>query len=498
MAETPRPEQPTPPQGGHEAQRVSDADRDEVVTLLREHVVEGRLTLDEFSERVGRALQAVTRPDLDAVLRDLPGARLPEPATTAAAAPRDSRRWHVAVMSGHSTRGRWRIGRKTTAVAVMGGCDLDLRRAEIDGPEVNISAVAFWGGINVIVPEGFDVELRGFSFMGGRSIRLRDVPIVPGSPRIVVRGFAVMGGIDVKSRSSRSSREAARAIADSALGVVDALTARAGPGVEPIDLSELKRQIKRELKTQGRTHRHGSPSQGSRKAATGATPPPPMPPMPSTPQSTPQSMPQSTPQSMPQSMPSTPPTPPSSGSTTAREPEPASNAIVSDGTVTILFCDMVDYAGKTERLGDQVSRQLLRDHHQLVREALVSHGGREINVQGDGFMLAFAGVARALRCAMDIQRSFHAYTPPPGGEPIAVHIGVHTGDAVAEGDDFLGYTVIVASRLADAAEPGEILVSAISEQLVAGSGEFIFSGHRETHLKGMTRAQLSATLSWAR
>jgi adenylate cyclase len=157
---------------------------------------------------------------------------------------------------------------------------------------------------------------------------------------------------------------------------------------------------------------------------------------------------------------------------------------------------MVDYAGMTERVGDQVSRQLLRDHHHLIREALVRQGGREINVQGDGFMLAFGGVARALRCAVDIQQSFDAYLPPAGGEPIAVHIGVHTGDAVVEGDDFLGHTVIVASRLADAAGPGEILVSALSEQLVAGSGEFSFSGHRETHLKGMSRAQLSATLSW--
>ena len=66
-----------------------------------------------------------------------------------------------------------------------------------------------------------------------------------------------------------------------------------------------------------------------------------------------------------------------------------------------------------------------------------------------------------------------------------MHIGVHTGDAVAEGDDFLGQTVIVASRLADAAGPGEILVSSLSEQLVQGSGEFTFDGHRETHLKGM-------------
>ena len=67
----------------------------------------------------------------------------------------------------------------------MGGCDMDLRRAEIEGPEVEITAVVFWGGVNIIVPEGFDVELQGFSFMGGRELKLRDVPIVRGSPRIV-------------------------------------------------------------------------------------------------------------------------------------------------------------------------------------------------------------------------------------------------------------------------------------------------------------------------
>jgi class 3 adenylate cyclase len=165
--------------------------------------------------------------------------------------------------------------------------------------------------------------------------------------------------------------------------------------------------------------------------------------------------------------------------------------------VTILFCDMVDYAGMTERLGDQASRQLLHDHHRIVRDALARHDGREINVQGDGFMLAFGGVARALRCAVEIQRAISAYVPRAGGETIAVHIGVHTGDAVAEGDDFLGLTVIVASRLADAAAPGEILVSSLSEQLVQGSSEFTFAGHRETQLKGMTRAQHSAALAWA-
>ena len=420
MADPPLPEFPRLPESGGAGppfERVADADRDRTVTQLSEHVVEGRLTLDEFSERVGRALGARTRGDLDAVMADLPAsARVVEPpaATTAVtAAPRKQRRWHVAVMSGHSTKGRWRISGKTNAVAVMGGCDMDLRRAEIEGPEVEITAFAFWGGVNVLVPEGFDVELRGFSFMGGRSLRLKDVAIVPGSPRIVVRGFAVMGGIEVKSRPNRSGRALNRGGAEGADTVPEVPAPAAAPAAAHAELSAVGTDV------------------------------------------------------------------------------------ATDGTVTILFCDMVDYAGMTERLGDQASRRVLHEHHRMVREAVARYGGQEVSVQGDGFMVAFGGVARALRCAVDIQRAVRAYVPKEGGASIAVHIGVHTGDAVAEGDDYLGHTVIVASRLADVAGPGEILVSSLSEQLVQGSGEFSFDGHRETRLKGLARVQQSATLAWA-
>ena len=423
MVDLPVPQSPPPPSEGPEAarERVSDADRNRAVTQLREHVVEGRLTLDEFSERVGTALQARTRGDLVAVMADLPTVRgteerLPEATTST---PRKQRHWHVAVMSGHSTKGRWRISGKTNAVAVMGGCDLDLRKAEIEGPEVLITAFAFWGGIDIIVPEGFDVELRGFSFMGGRDLKLRDTPIIPGSPRIVVKAFAVMGGIDVKSRPNRSGKDLALA---AMRRVRKTEPAEVAPPTQPVavdnptQLAALEQDIRQDLPT--------------------------------------------------------------------------------DGTVTILFCDMVDYAGMTERLGDQASRQVLRQHHRMVRDAIARHGGREISVQGDGFMVAFGGVARALRCAVDIQRAVLAHVPDAEGETIAVHIGVHTGDAVDEGDDYLGHTVIVASRLADAAGAGDILVSSLSEQLVEGSGEFTFNRQRATRLKGMEREQLAATLVW--
>jgi class 3 adenylate cyclase len=369
---------------------------------------------------------------------------------------------------------------------------MDLRRAEIEGPEIEITAFAFWGGIEIIVPEGFDVDLRGFSFMGGRSLRLRDVPPVPGSPRIIVRGFAVMGGIEVKSRPIRSEKQLGRpssspgrstssmvqdALNAAAAYTQDALAAAADVTPDgPVDLAALGRQIRREMHAQRQSYRHPGRRQrwDDDSSAAAADPAPPPPPSASTPSSSPTA---------------------SSASPTA--PEPGDRApMPNDGTVTILFCDMVDYAGMTERLGDRASHRILNEHHRIVRDALARHGGREIKVQGDGFMVAFGGVARAMRCAIDTQRACRDHVTDEG-EKITVHIGIHTGDAVVEDDDYLGHTVIVASRLADAAGPGEILVSSLSEQLVQGSGEFSFDGHRETRLKGMARAQLSATLNWA-
>jgi class 3 adenylate cyclase len=449
MAESLDPSNPSPvprpahlPPQGEMTLRVADADRDRTVTLLREHVVDGRLTLDEFSERVGLALRARTRGDLDTAMSDLPAVAVPQEASTR----RTARRHFIAVMSGATAKGRWRVGERTTAVAVMGGCEMDLRQAEIDGPEVVITAVAFWGGVKIVVPEGIDVQLEGFSFMGGRDLKLRDVPIVPGSPRIRVRAYAVMGGIEIRSRPNRRGRQIAQSVVENVLGTIATAPSLTGGAAEPIDLVALGRDIKQQIRNQRRS--------GSSTTGPGQGP---------------------------------------------AESVPATPAVAqpSDETVTILFSDMVNYAGITEQLGDAASRDLLREHHRIVRAALEQHGGREVKVQGDGFMVAFGSVARALRCAVDMQRSFSTYSEANPDRPIAIHIGVHTGEAIEEEDDFLGHTVIVASRLADVAGPGEILVSSLSEQLVARSGEFTFEEPRQATLKGMERTQLVATLSWA-
>jgi class 3 adenylate cyclase len=449
-----RPGRPVPARDAG-AERVSDSDRDEAVTLLREHVVVGRLTLDEFSERVGVALRARTRDDIASAMTDLPTLAVAAEEATR----RRSRRRFVAVMSGSQAKGRWRLSGRTTAVAVMGGVDMDLRHAEIDGPEIVITAVAFWGGIQITVPEGFEVELEGFSFMGGRDLKLRNVPRVPGSPRIRVRGFAIMGGIDVKSRPSRTGREIGQSIVDRVLGTVGALPGRPGamvgtPGVGPIDLEALARDIKEQFRALRDAGRTGVERVGRLEDL--------------------------------------PPTP--SRRAAVDGPVPAGVPATGEGTVTILFSDMVDYAGMTERLGDQESRQVLRAHHQIVRQLLGTYGGREIKVQGDGFMVAFGGVARALRCAASMQRTFAAYSEAHPDRPIRVHIGIHTGEAMEEDDDFLGHTVIVASRISDVAGPGEVLVSSLTAQMVERSEEFSFADQREIPLKGLTRPQAVARL----
>ena len=182
---------------GAPALRASDADRDRVAAALREHRVAGRLTLDEFSERVAAAHDARTLDELEQLTRDLPATG------SAASSPRRRpTRWSVAIMSGVERRSRWRVAEQTTAVAVMGGCVLDLRNAEIEGPEVEITAVAVMGGVEIVVPEGVEVELTGIAVMGGKSERVKDAPPQPGAPLIRVRAFALMGGVEVVSKPS--------------------------------------------------------------------------------------------------------------------------------------------------------------------------------------------------------------------------------------------------------------------------------------------------------
>ncbi|MGH8461928.1 MAG: adenylate/guanylate cyclase domain-containing protein [Stenotrophobium sp.] len=160
-------------------------------------------------------------------------------------------------------------------------------------------------------------------------------------------------------------------------------------------------------------------------------------------------------------------------------------AIAADGTVTIVFSDMEGFTAMTQRLGDRAAHKVIKAHNRIVREAVQLHAGQEVELQGDGFLLAFADVAQALRCACVIQRDCGAYSAKHPKQPIRVRIGLHTGKPIKEGDRFFGITVILAARIAAQAQGGETLVSSAAHEQLAACGEFAFELPREAELKGL-------------
>jgi class 3 adenylate cyclase len=166
-----------------------------------------------------------------------------------------------------------------------------------------------------------------------------------------------------------------------------------------------------------------------------------------------------------------------------------------DGTVTILFSDIEGSTEMTERLGDERWMELLREHNAIVRDKLKAHGGFEVKSQGDGFMLAFQSARRALQCAAHIQRAF-ARRNESAEEPIRVRMGLHTGEAIKDGDDFFGKHVNLAARIAGQAEGGEILASSLLKELTASGGDIAFSEGREVELKGLTGSHRVFAVAW--
>ena len=171
-------------------------------------------------------------------------------------------------------------------------------------------------------------------------------------------------------------------------------------------------------------------------------------------------------------------------------------ASAPDGTVTVLFTDIEASTALNERVGDVRWLELLRAHNAVVREQVHTHGGFEVKSQGDGFMIAFASARRALGCAAAIQRAFAARNGTGPDQPLRVRIGLHTGEAIREGDDFFGRHVNLAARVAAKADGGEVLVSALLKDLAEGAADFRFDGGRETELKGLAGRHRVFALDW--
>ncbi|GAA3069467.1 DUF1707 SHOCT-like domain-containing protein [Streptomyces glomeratus] len=200
--------------------RASDADRERVAEVLRDALAEGRLDMGEFEERLEATYQARTYGELAPITRDLPAAGVGAPAVSLVKEPEvagswrervvggeGSSSWAVAVMSGFQRKGRWTAPRRFNCFAFWGGGEIDLREAYFADREVEINCVAIMGGMNVIVPPGVEVVVRGIGIMGGFDHREEGTPGEPGAPRVIVTGFAFWGGVGIERKLTRAERQ---------------------------------------------------------------------------------------------------------------------------------------------------------------------------------------------------------------------------------------------------------------------------------------------------
>lgn len=466
--------------------RIGDEERQQAIDMLRVHTGAGRLTLDEFSDLAGQVYAAQTYGELEAVAETLPPGLVPEPgaiARSAAAGPastgvppvaavpgargegRPRRRRFVAIMSGSRARGRWHPAPEITAFAFWGGVKIDLRNAVVATPVVDITAWSIMGGVTIVVLPGTRVELDGIVLMGGTHDFTPTGEHAPpeGSPVVRVHARGLWGGVTV--RTGRMPEQVDGTVLAARGGRVEPHP-RDLPGhrrARPSDPLELSRGVLDDVvaglprivtppvgvpaRRRGRGgHRRSGhdPWSGDTAPADGGAPP----------------------------------------------------AAAPSGTLTMMVTDIASSTVLAERLGDHRWMDVLRAHNALVRVQIASHGGTEVKAQGDGFLVVFPSARRAILAAVEVQRALAGYRAEHPDMQVAVRIGLHTGEIVDADGDVFGQNVVVASRLANEAEPGEIVVSALTRDLTVSGGDIEFGPATEVELKGLSRPWRVHRVPW--
>ena len=148
------------------------------------------------------------------------------------------------------------------------------------------------------------------------------------------------------------------------------------------------------------------------------------------------------------------------------------------GVVALLFTDLVRSTELLTSLGDDAADELRRRHCAGLRQAVASSGGEEVKSLGDGLMVSFTSPVAALSCAVAMQGSVE-------GSGLELRVGVHAGEPIREESDLFGAAVVVAKRLCDAAQGGQILTSQLVADLVGGRGAFRFRPLGPVALKGL-------------
>lgn len=162
------------------------------------------------------------------------------------------------------------------------------------------------------------------------------------------------------------------------------------------------------------------------------------------------------------------------------------------GGAAVLFTDIVGSTELIAKFGEDGAHTCRQRHFSLLREAIAKHGGREVKSLGDGLMVIFADPAAAIECAAAMQR-----TVAGDRDRLGLRVGLHAGELLREGNDFFGTTVIIARRLCECAEAGQIIVSDETYSLTGGIGGQPFESLGRVALKGLSEPVRASTLAWS-
>jgi len=164
----------------------------------------------------------------------------------------------------------------------------------------------------------------------------------------------------------------------------------------------------------------------------------------------------------------------------------------------VLFTDLVSSTELLQRLGDEAADRVRRAHFRLVREAVTARGGEEVKTMGDGLMVVFSSAIDAIACAVAVQQGVYAHNQrEDNGIQLGVRAGLESGEPIRNEGDYFGTPVVVAKRLCDGANGGQIIVSEVVRNLVGRRGGYRFTDLGPRALKGFSEPTAVCEVVWS-
>ncbi|MCI0855916.1 MAG: adenylate/guanylate cyclase domain-containing protein, partial [Chloroflexi bacterium] len=163
----------------------------------------------------------------------------------------------------------------------------------------------------------------------------------------------------------------------------------------------------------------------------------------------------------------------------------------------MLFTDIVGSTELMQRLGDDRYEVLRRRHMELLREQVEAYRGDEVKSEGDALMAVFVSAVDATGCAVGMQQAIHReHEQGDHSEQLPLRIGMDVGEPIRDGNDYHGTSVVIASRLSNDANGGQILVTQLVQRLVGSRGGYTFRELQPRALKGIPEPVAVCEVGW--